>query len=122
MIKFIKFASVPVYNQDRAFEFYVGKLGFQIVEAQPRGETLRWLEMTIPGARTRLLFVNRSDERPSSVPSLVLIADDVSATHSDLVSKGVRFLQAPEAAHWEPGATFALFNDTEGNLIVLADA
>jgi len=122
LIKFIKFASVPVYDQDRALEFYVEKLGFQRPEVQPSSDRLRWLEMTIPGARTRLLFVARPDEKPSSTPSLVLIADDVRATYSDLAGKGVKFSQAPADAHWQPGSTFALFNDTEGNLIVLADA
>ena len=122
MLKFIKFASVPVYSQDRALDFYVGKLGFQLPNAGPVGEPMHWVELTLPSAQTRLLFVNRPDEIPSPTPSLVIIADDVRATYSDLLSKGVKFSQGPAEAHWEPGSTFALFNDTEGNLIVLADA
>ena len=30
MIRAIKFASVPVSDQDRALEFYVGTLGFEV--------------------------------------------------------------------------------------------
>ena len=36
MIKGIKFASIPVKDQDRALEFYTERLGFRIITDQRR--------------------------------------------------------------------------------------
>jgi catechol 2,3-dioxygenase-like lactoylglutathione lyase family enzyme len=35
MIKQIKFVSIPVRDQNRALDFYTGKLGFTIITDQP---------------------------------------------------------------------------------------
>src|SRR5262249_60446976 len=56
MIKAIKFASVPVRDQDRALEFYTGKLGFRVITDSPFNETQRWIELGIPRADTKLVL------------------------------------------------------------------
>ena len=45
MIKGIKFASIPVADQDRALEFYTQKLGFRILTDQPFNDEQRWIEL-----------------------------------------------------------------------------
>ena len=53
MIKGVKFASIPVSNQDRALAFYTEKLGFRLLTDQPFSEEQRWVELGLPGADTR---------------------------------------------------------------------
>src|SRR5687768_9320080 len=56
MIKGIKFANVPVSDQDRAIAFYTEKLGFILATDQPFDGKQRWVEMRIPGADTRVVL------------------------------------------------------------------
>ena len=50
MIKGIKFATVPVTDQDRALEFYTKKLGFRVLTDAPFDGNQRWIELSIPRA------------------------------------------------------------------------
>ena len=59
MIKGIKFASIPVGDQDRALEFYTQKLGCRIVTDQPFNDRQRWIELSIPGADTGIMLFRR---------------------------------------------------------------
>ena len=53
MIRSIKFASVPVSDQDRSLEFYTSKLGFAIQTDQPMGEDMRWIDRRQPTRPSR---------------------------------------------------------------------
>ena len=43
---------VTVSDTDRAIDFYVGKLGLEKVVDVPMNETMRWVEVAVPGAET----------------------------------------------------------------------
>ena len=45
---------VPVADQDRAVEFYVGKLGLEMRVDVPFGEGDRWIEVGLPGQTTTI--------------------------------------------------------------------
>ena len=115
MIRGIKFASVPVTDQDRALAFYTKKLGFSVVTDQPFGENDRWLELRIPGADTRVVLWKQPD-RAGQFGGFVFWTDDVEGTHKELTAKGVTFDQPPKK---EPWGTSAIFRDSEGNQFVL---
>lgn len=119
MFKHIKFAGLPVDDQDRAVTFYTEKVGLEVATDGPYQEGWRWIELEIPGARTRLLLEKREGERQTDAPQLVLIAGDVKELHRRLAEKGVEFTQPPMQAPWNPGETFAQFRDSEGNGIVI---
>ena len=53
---------VPVTDQDRAVEFYVGKLGFEKRRDMPFGAG-RWIEVAPPGSATTIALV------PAGVPA-----------------------------------------------------
>lgn len=118
MIKGIKFASVPVRDQQRALEFYTEKLGFQVATDQAMGPGQRWIELKIPGADTRLvLFTMQGEEdRIGKQQNVVFWTDNVEKTYSELVGKGVTFQHPPKK---EPWGTFTIFADPEGNRFVL---
>jgi catechol 2,3-dioxygenase-like lactoylglutathione lyase family enzyme len=118
MIKGIKFASVPVTDQDRALAFYTEKLGFRLLTDQPFSEEQRWIELGIPGADTRIVLF-RFDElmKPGSQMNLTFWADDVEATVREMKKKGVEITMEPKREDW---GTAAAFRDVDGNNFVLS--
>ena len=119
MIKGIKFASVPVRDQDRALEFYTRKLGFTVATDQPFNDKERWIELKIPGAETRLvLFTPEGHEsRIGQFQAISFVADNVRKTYEELSGRGVEFLGPPQEADW---GSSAIFKDQDGNQFVLS--
>ena len=119
MINYVKFATLPVKDQERALSFYTEKFGFNVVQDQSYQPGLRWIELAIPGARTRIWFGQRADEIPAEEPTLILMTDDVQRSYDTLKAKNVEFTQTPSAAPWSANGRYALLRDSEGNLIML---
>ena len=118
-IKGIKFASVPVRDQDKALEFYTTKLGFRVVTDSPFDGTQRWIELGIPRAETKLvLFTAEGQEKMiGGFMNLTFMAEDVEATAKEMKARGVEFVQDPQKADW---GTAAIFKDVDGNQFVLS--
>ena len=119
MIKAIKFASIPVTNQDRALEFYTKKLGLKVITDSPFDGKQRWIELGFPRADTKLvLFTAEGQERMiGGFMNVTFMADDVEATAMEMKAKGVEFVQEPQKADW---GTAAIFKDLDGNQFVLS--
>lgn len=118
----VKFAELPVFDQQRAKEFYATKLGCSVEMDAPYGEDgWRWIAMGFKGARTTLHFVKRPNDTPSDTPVLVLVDPDVAAIVDRLRSAGVAILTEPRPAPWIPGQTIAEFRDSEGNRMVISN-
>ena len=119
MIKGIKFASIPVRDQDRALEFYTTKLGFRVMTDAPFDGTQRWIELGIPRAETRLVLFTAQGQQAmiGGFMNLSFVADDVEETARELKAKGVEFVQEPQKADW---GTAAIFKDPDGNQFVLS--
>lgn len=114
MIKGIKFASVPVTDQDRALEFYTKKLGFRVLTDAPFDGTQRWIELSIPRAETKLVLFTPEEHKKmiGSFMMFTFFADDVEATVKELKERGVEFVQDVQKADW---GTMAIFKDPDGN-------
>lgn len=119
MIKGIKFASIPVADQDRALAFYTEKLGCRIITDQPFNDTQRWIELGIPGAETSLVLFTMDEhkDRIGTPAHVTFWADDVKKTYEELKAKGVEFIAEAQSADW---GSFAMFKDSEGNQFVLS--
>jgi catechol 2,3-dioxygenase-like lactoylglutathione lyase family enzyme len=118
MIKAIKFASIPVTDQDRALEFYTKKLGLRVITDSPFDGDQRWIELGIPRAETKLVLFS-TDEHKKLIGGFMNIAfmtDDVEGTARELKSRGVEFVQEPQKADW---GTSAIFQDPDGNKFLL---
>lgn len=116
----IQFAELPVFDLDRARDFYVQHLGCEVAADAPMGpDGWRWIELRLPGATTTLHFVHRANDAPSSEPVLVLVDEDVEGTVAALRAKGVEIVTEPHEAPWQPGRIAAEFCDSEGNRMVL---
>jgi len=119
MIKAVKFASIPVKDQNQALDFYTRRLGFQILTDQPFDGAQRWIELSIPGAETRVvLFTPPGHEtRIGTFSNITFVSDNVEKTYEELSSRGVVFDQPPKKEHW---GTSAIFKDLDGNVFVLS--
>jgi predicted enzyme related to lactoylglutathione lyase len=119
MIKSIKFASVPVRDQDKALDFYTKKLGFTVFTDQPFNDKQRWIELSIPGAQTGVVLFTPDghESRIGSFSAISFLTDDVEKTHKELSGRGVEFVTPPQKAPW---GTFAIFKDADGNQFVLS--
>ncbi|HSZ12446.1 MAG TPA: VOC family protein [Solirubrobacteraceae bacterium] len=81
---------VPVSDQDRAIEFYTGKLGFEKRADIPMGEAMRWVEVAPPGAATTVAIVPPREGDPVGVETrIAFTTDDVDADHASLKAQGV---------------------------------
>jgi catechol 2,3-dioxygenase-like lactoylglutathione lyase family enzyme len=116
MLKRINFTTVPVKDPSRALAFYTDKLGLRVFTDQQAGAT-RWIELSIPGAETRLVLHHQPAHVPGHLPAVAFLADDVKATYEELRAKGVEFTQPPKKEHW---GEHAILRDTEGNLVLFA--
>src|SRR5919201_4330497 len=119
MIKGIKFASVPVTNQDRSLEFYTKKLGLRVITDAPFNGDQRWIELGFPRADTKLVLFSAPGQEKmiGGLMNITFVADDVEATAKELRERGVEFVQEPQKADW---GTAAIFKDLDGNQFVLS--
>ncbi len=111
---------VPVANQDRAIEFYTGKLGFTVVADVAFGSADRWVEMAPPGGGTTIGLVPPQGEyQPGRRTGIGLESRDVRADHAELAAAGVDV----DAAVWGGDGTVPLgffFRDCDGNQLMVA--
>ncbi|MET0135119.1 MAG: VOC family protein [Kibdelosporangium sp.] len=117
MISHVQLLSLPVSDQDRARDFYVDVLGFELVRDNPMGPDRRWVEVGPKGARTTITLVTWFPTMaPGSAKGLVLETDDLDADVAGLTARGVRI---PDGIQEQPWGRFATFDDPDGNGIVL---
>ncbi|PWR06016.1 hypothetical protein DKT68_24010 [Micromonospora acroterricola] len=115
----VQLLSVPVADQDRARDFYVDVLGFDLVWDNPMGpDGGRWVQVAPPGAATALTLVTWFPTMPpGSLKGLVLETDDLDADVARLRDRGVDFANGGiQSAPW---GRYATFDDPDGNGIVL---
>jgi ADP-ribose pyrophosphatase YjhB (NUDIX family)/catechol 2,3-dioxygenase-like lactoylglutathione lyase family enzyme len=115
--------SLVVRDYDEALAFYVGKLGFTLIEDTfvPEQDK-RWVVVAPPGGNGCRVLLARAanDEQRTRIGnqtggrvSLFLYTDDFARDHAVYRAKGVRFVREPRR---EPYGTVAVFRDLYGNL------
>src|SRR5262245_12594103 len=112
----IGLVSLVVNDYDEALSFYVGKLGFKLIEDTFVPEqSKRWVVVAPPGAsETHLLLARAStEEQKSRVGSqtggrvfLFLYTDDFRRDYERYQSVGIEFVREPKR---EPYGTVAVF-------------
>jgi catechol 2,3-dioxygenase-like lactoylglutathione lyase family enzyme len=120
--------SVMVDDQARALAFYTEVLGFEKRKDIPMGAS-RWLTVVSPEDPDGPELLLEPDEHPAARPFKEALAadgipftsfgvEDVRAEYERLEGLGVRFTQPP--VQMGP-VTVAVFDDTCGNLIQIAE-
>ncbi|MBZ9742367.1 MULTISPECIES: VOC family protein [unclassified Mesorhizobium] len=114
--------ALVVADYDDAISWYVGRLGFALLEDVDLGGGKRWVTVApANGQGARLLLAEASDEtQRQSIGNqtggrvfLFLETDDFARDHAMMLDKGVEFREAPR---FEPYGTVAVFADLLGNL------
>ncbi len=116
-------SALVVRDYDEALAFYVGILGFALVEDtyQP-AQDKRWVVVAPPGSSESALLLARAvgDEQASRVGNqtggrvfLFLYTDDFWRDYRAYSAKGVTFVREPKE---EAYGTVAVFQDLYGNL------
>lgn len=119
----LSLVSLVVRDYDEALAFFVGKLGFVLVEDREVPEQAkRWVVVSPPGAsESRLLLARASTpEQASRIGSqtggrvfLFLATDDFHRDYERYQAAGIEFVRPPKN---EPYGTVAVFKDLYGNL------
>ena len=112
-----------VRDYDEALAFYVGKLGFTLIEDTfIEVQNKRWVVIAPPGSTGCRLLLARAanDEQQSRIGNqtggrvfLFLHTDDFWRDYHAYQAQGIRFLRDPKQ---EPYGTVAVFQDLYGNL------
>jgi catechol 2,3-dioxygenase-like lactoylglutathione lyase family enzyme len=117
--------AIVVREYDAAIDFFVGTLGFELVEDSPAlttsgGRPKRWVVVRPPGAATGLLLARADGERQAAAignqvagrVGFFLRVEDFDAAYVRMTSAGVEFLSPPRT---EPYGRVAVFLDIAGN-------
>jgi catechol 2,3-dioxygenase-like lactoylglutathione lyase family enzyme len=120
----LELVSLVVDEYDEAIDFFVGVLGFELLEDVPSttndGRPKRWVVVRPPGATTGLLLARADGERQRAIVGgqhagrvgFFLRVDDVDGEWRRLVTAGVEFVSEPRD---EPYGRVAVFIDVAGN-------
>ena len=120
MISHIAFHSLPVTDQDRALAFWRDVMGFTVTTDADYMPGQRWI-MLRPGTARTQLHLDLVEEMPErSKPAIPLITEDVAGMIERVREAGAEIDTEPQPAPWDAETTFAMFRDSEGNLILLS--
>ena len=116
--------TIVVDDYEPAVDFFVGTLGFDLVEDSPAttndGRPKRWVVVRPPGGHTGLLLARADGDTQAAVVGhqfagrvgFFLRVDDFDAAYARMTTAGVRFVTAPRT---ESYGQVAVFLDLEGN-------
>jgi catechol 2,3-dioxygenase-like lactoylglutathione lyase family enzyme len=113
----VQLFSIPVTDQDRARDFYVDVLGFDLVREMPMGPGQRWVQVRPRGAQTSITLVTWFESMPAgSLTGVVLESDDIESDLAQLRAHGVATDDAIADQPW--GRSVGL-SDPDGNRLIL---
>ena len=119
--------AITVRDYDEALAFYVGQLGFELLEDTDLGRGKRWVRVRPRGSNGATILLARavSERQLQSVGNqgggrvfIFVETDDFWRDHRRLIEQGVAFVRGPTE---EPYGTVAVFEDLYGNLFDLIE-
>jgi catechol 2,3-dioxygenase-like lactoylglutathione lyase family enzyme len=124
-VAFLQQITIVVDDYDPAIEFFVGVLGFDLVEDSPAtttadGRAKRWVVVRPPGAQTGILLARADGSGQAALVGkqtggrvgFFLHVDDFDATYARLRAAGVEIVGEPRS---EPYGRVVVFVDIAGN-------
>jgi len=121
----LSLAAIVVDDYDRAIDFFVGILGFELSEdsaavTSAGGRPKRWVVVRPPGAQTGLLLARADGEQQAAAVGLqaagrvgfFLQVEDFFGAYQRMSRAGVRFEGSPRS---EPYGHVVVFRDVAGN-------
>ncbi|MFM7672840.1 MAG: VOC family protein [Bacteroidota bacterium] len=113
--------ALVVRDYDEALAFYVGKLGFTLIEDTVMSETKRWVVISPGKQGCQLLLAKAANEHQSTRVGdqtggrvfLFMHTDDIKTDELRLKKEGIRIVRGPIR---EPFGQVLVFEDLYGNL------
>jgi len=119
----IGLVSVVVREYDEAIAFYVGTLGFTLVEdTYVEAQDKRWVVVAPPGSTGSAVLLARATspaqlarigDQTGGRVFLFLYTDDLARDHARYLAEGVTFVRPPQEQAY---GSVAVFADLYGNL------
>ncbi|MGA2927758.1 MAG: VOC family protein [Solirubrobacteraceae bacterium] len=111
---------IPTADQDRAVEFYVGKLGLEKRVDIPFGNGYRWVEVGPAGAETTVAIAPPPEGAPTgnSETGVSLYTDDIDGYHTELEVSGVD-VDGEVSRMGGPVPPMFWLRDPEGNILLV---
>jgi predicted enzyme related to lactoylglutathione lyase len=109
----LELVNIPVSDVDRAKDFYVNKVGFNLDHDHTVSEEMRFVQLTPPGSACSIAIGKGlgSGAAPGSVKGMQMVVSDIKAAREQLVEGGVEVSEIQEF----PWGHFVFFNDPDGN-------
>jgi catechol 2,3-dioxygenase-like lactoylglutathione lyase family enzyme len=122
MTQVISAVTLVVPDYEAALQFYVGQLGFELVEDTQLSPGKRWLRVRPQGSGGTCLLLAKADGAYQTASigaqaggrvAFFLATDDFARDHASYLANGVQFMELPRH---EAYGTVAVFRDPFGNL------
>ena len=125
---------VPVTDQERALDFYLGALGFEKRADFPYGDGSRWIEVAPHGAANTISLVPPSEGMSAGGDEThcAFATEDIEADHAALRARGVDVdaeiarkgkrrpgIVSTDATIGDPVPSQFFFRDTDGNRFLI---
>jgi lactoylglutathione lyase len=107
---------IPVSDQDKAVEFFVGTLGFEKRLDARLNESFRWITVAAPGASTSVALIANPD--PGADTGIRFVVPDAEAEHGAMRERGV---EAGDLLRWPGVPPMFEFKDPDGNKFVIVE-
>ena len=108
----LELVNVPVTDVDRAKEFYVDKVGFNLDHDHQVSDELRFVQLTPPGSACSIAIGSGlGGATPGSAQGLQMVVSDIRAAHDELAGRGVEVGDVQSF----PWGDFVFFSDPDGN-------
>jgi predicted enzyme related to lactoylglutathione lyase len=108
----IEVVPIPVSDVDRAKEFYVEKVGFNLDHDHTVSDEIRFVQITPPGSACSItLGKGLVDTPPGSIQNLQVVVEDAEKARAELIERGVEVSEVQDF----PWGRFVFFSDPDGN-------
>ena len=101
---------IPVSDQDKAVEFFVGTLGFEKRLDVPIGPGRRWVTVAAPGASTTVALIANPDTGADT--GIRFLVPDAETEYSAMRQRGV---EVGDLLRWPGVPPMFEFKDPDGN-------
>jgi catechol 2,3-dioxygenase-like lactoylglutathione lyase family enzyme len=108
---------IPVSDQDKAVEFFVGTLGFEKQLDVRMGESFRWVTVAAPSASTSIALIARPDAGTDT--GIRFMVPDAEAEHTAMRQRGI---EVGELLRWPGVPPMFDFKDRDGNKFEIVEA
>ena len=108
---------IPVSDQDKAIEFFIGTLGFEKRLDARVGDSFRWVTVAAPGAATSVALIANPDTGADT--GIRFAVPDAEAEYGSMRERGV---ETGDLLRWPGVPPMFQFKDPDGNTFEIVEA